>query len=58
MTKMARTIQSTSEPSQLDKFKEAARDLEADESEAHWDERLTRVAKAKVPAVPKRIAGN
>jgi hypothetical protein len=32
---------------QLDKFKEAARELECDEDEAHWDERLKKVAKAK-----------
>jgi hypothetical protein len=33
--------------SQLDKFKEAARELEADEDEARWEERLKTVAKAK-----------
>lgn len=33
--------------SQLDKFKEAARELECDEDEARWDERLKKVAKAK-----------
>ena len=38
---------------QIDKFKEAARDIEADESEQHWDERLKRVVKAK----PKDQAG-
>lgn len=32
---------------QLDKFKQAARELEADEDEAHWDERLKKVAKVK-----------
>lgn len=32
---------------QLDKFKEAARELESDESEAHWDDRLKKIAKAK-----------
>jgi len=32
---------------QLDKFKKAARELEADEDEAHWDERLKKVAKGK-----------
>ena len=37
---------------QLDKFKEAAREHGADESEAHWDERLKRVAKVK-PAPEK-----
>lgn len=40
--------------SQLDKFKELARALEADEDEAAWDERLKKVAKAKpAPEKPK-----
>ncbi|MEV4934781.1 hypothetical protein [Sphingobium sp. LSP13-1-1.1] len=38
--------------SQLDKFKELARELEADEDEARWDERLKKVAKQK-PAPDK-----
>lgn len=38
--------------SQSDKFKQAAREHGADESEAHWDERLKRVVKAK--PVPER----
>ena len=38
--------------SQSDKFKEAARDLEADEDEARWKERLKRVARAKDVPVP------
>lgn len=33
--------------SQLDKFKEAAREIEADEDETHWDESLAKIAKAK-----------
>ncbi len=33
--------------SQLDKFKELARELEADEEEARWDERLKKVVKQK-----------
>jgi hypothetical protein len=33
--------------SQLDKFKQAARELECDEDEARWDERLKKVAKVK-----------
>ncbi len=37
---------------QLNRFKEAARDLECDEDEARWDERLKKVAKAK-PAPEK-----
>lgn len=36
---------------QLDKFKEAARELECDEDEKRWDERLKKVAKA-APSVP------
>lgn len=32
---------------QLEKFKQAARELEADEDEARWDERLKKVMKAK-----------
>jgi hypothetical protein len=38
--------------SQIEKFKEAARDHEADEDEARWDERLKKIAKAK-PAPEK-----
>jgi hypothetical protein len=38
--------------SQTDKFKELAREVEADEDEARWDERLTKVAKHK-PAPEK-----
>ena len=34
---------------QLDKFKEAARDLGADEEEARWEERLRKVVKASPP---------
>jgi hypothetical protein len=33
--------------SQSDKFKETARELECDEDEARWDERLRKVAKGK-----------
>jgi hypothetical protein len=33
--------------SQSDKFKDAARELECDEDEARWDERLKKVAKTK-----------
>lgn len=33
--------------SQSDKFKALARELEADEDEARWDERLAKVAKHK-----------
>lgn len=41
---MTRATQSDSK-SQSDKFKEAAREHEADEDEAHWEERLRKVAK-------------
>ncbi|MCT2401716.1 hypothetical protein [Novosphingobium mangrovi (ex Huang et al. 2023)] len=37
----------TKDKTQLDKFKEAAREHEADEDEARWEERLTKIAKAK-----------
>jgi len=37
---------------QVDKFKKAARDLEADEDEARWDDRMRKVAKHK-PAPEK-----
>jgi len=33
--------------SPIDKFKKLARELEANEDEAHWDERLKKVAKQK-----------
>ena len=35
--------------SQLDKFKEAARELEADEDERRWDERLKKMVKRERP---------
>ncbi|WP_176399603.1 hypothetical protein [Novosphingobium sp. B 225] len=42
--------------SQSDKFKQAARELEADEDEARWDDRLRKVAKAK-PKPEKQNVG-
>ena len=33
---------------QSDKFKDAARELDADEDEARWEKRLKKVAKAKI----------
>lgn len=36
-----------SNQSQSDKFKEAARELEADQDEKRWEERLRKVANAK-----------
>lgn len=34
-------------PTQTEKFKDLARELECDEDEARWDERLKKVAKGK-----------
>jgi len=42
----------TDDKSQSDKFKEAARELECDEDEARWDERLKKVAGPK-PEKPR-----
>jgi hypothetical protein len=42
----------TESKSQIEKFKEAARELEADEDEVHWDERLKKMVKQK-PAPEK-----
>ena len=42
----------TEDKAQLEKFKAAARDIECDEDEARWDERLKKIAKAK-PAPEK-----
>ena len=39
----------TNAKSQSDKFKEAAREHDADEDEARWDERLRKVTK-RIPA--------
>ena len=36
-----------SDKSQLDKFKEAARDLETDDDEARFDDRLRKIVKHK-----------
>ena len=35
------------QPTQLDKFKEAARELETDDDEARFDERLRKIVKHK-----------
>ncbi len=37
----------TKEQEQAEKFKDTARELECDEDEARWDERLKKVAKGK-----------
>jgi hypothetical protein len=41
------------EQSQIDKFKDLARELEADEDEGHWDERLKKVAQHKPVEKPE-----
>lgn len=43
----------TQTPSQLDKFKEAARDLETDDDEARFDERLRKIVKHKPVEKPE-----
>lgn len=43
----------TKQPSRLDKFRKTALELEADASEACWEDRLKKVAKLK-PKVPSR----
>ena len=45
-----------SKSAQLDKFKQAARDLECDEDEAHWDATLKKVAKQKPAPEPQKPA--
>lgn len=42
-----RSTPSGDDPSQLDKFKEAARHQEADEDETRWDERLGKLVRVK-----------
>lgn len=37
----------SAEPTQFDKFKALARETEADEDEAHWDEQLAKVVRHK-----------
>ena len=44
----------SSDKTQLDKFKDLARELEADEDEARWDERLKKVA-AQKPVPEKQV---
>jgi len=43
----------TEPKTQLDKFKEAARDLEADDDEARFDERLRKIVKHKPVEKPE-----
>lgn len=43
--------------SQADKFKDLARQIEADEDEAQWEQRLKRVVKAPKPKANERGGG-
>jgi hypothetical protein len=44
--KPAKTKKMPKADSQSERFKQAARELECDEDEARWDERLKKIAKA------------
>lgn len=44
----------TPEPNQLDKFKEAARQLECDDDEARFDERMTKLVRQKPVPAPEK----
>lgn len=46
----------TDKKPQLEKFKDAARELECDEDEAHWDERLKKVAAKAKPSSDRRTS--
>lgn len=49
-----KTSASQIEPkSQIDKFKQAARELESDEDEGRWEERLKKVVKQKPVEKPE-----
>ena len=45
--KKAPKTRSSSDPSQLDKFKEAARELECDDSAVHFKEKLAKLIQKK-----------
>ena len=47
-------MQTPAPKSQLDKFKEAARDLETDDDEARFDERMRKLVKQKPTERPER----
>lgn len=51
-TKSLKSDASSDKPTQLDKFKEAARELECDDDDKRFKERLGKLAKAK-PALEK-----
>jgi hypothetical protein len=40
--------------SQIDRFKQAARQIEADEDEAHWETRLKAIARQKPKDAPEK----
>lgn len=44
----------TDDQTQRDKFEQAARELECDESEERWDETLKKVAKQKPDSEPPK----
>ena len=52
---MADPEQPPASPTQLDKFKEAARALECDDDEARFDERVKRIVKPIKPDSPLGI---
>lgn len=54
MTKTTKTTLSSSDTSQIDKFKEAARNLECDDDDQRFKERLGKLAKPKGVAAPDR----
>ena len=61
MTRMTKSTAATTKaipmpdsPSQLVKFKELARELEAEEDEKHWVDRLRKLAKVKPVDPPSK----
>lgn len=53
MTQTKPTTLESNKLSQVDKFKEAARDLETDDDEARFDERLRKIVKHKPVEKPE-----
>lgn len=49
-------VKSAQEKPQIDKFKEAARQLETDDDEKRFDERLGKIAKAPPPAKDEKTS--
>jgi hypothetical protein len=50
---MAETEPLNDAPSQSDKFKDLARQIEADEDDAHWEVRLKAIARQKPKDAPE-----